>query len=373
MVHLLCGLIFLIPSITQAEVVAQVRSTGYGVVVNGDRAAAVEEARRTALRQAVEEGVGVLLSGHTRVENFMAIEDHIYTHTSGYVRNYSVLDEGLVDEHTLSLQIEATVELGHLTERIDALEILIESAGNPYILCVEQVDIEENPMMAAAMRAEMSKLSNNKINVLVAENTAAVNTVESALRLAREKGADIVVWGEYRALSSADYSVPFSKNTTRSLGVLSASIEAKVEALWSDTGEVFSTHFHRERVAAGSELEAKRKGLLQSVETLSDLLVKDLVVNWQKKVYSGRMVRMVANINDVDLVKFEEALIGALGTTRAVQRRGYSGSTAMYDIESKNSGFDIARRLSLRGFDAFEVTIQQATMNTLKLQVGNSL
>ena len=86
-----------------AESLKRVQSVGLGSIVNGDRAAAFEEAKQNALRQAVEQGVGVLLSSHTRVENFAIIEDNIYTRTEGYVRSYEVLEENLLNELSLTL------------------------------------------------------------------------------------------------------------------------------------------------------------------------------------------------------------------------------------------------------------------------------
>ena len=119
-----------------AETLKRVKVNGIWGNCRGDRAAAFEEAKKNALRQAVEEAV-VLLSSHSRVENFALIEDNIYTRTEGYVRAYEVPEEYLLDESTLAVTLESTVELGVIQDRIDGLEVLIESAGNPYIVILE--------------------------------------------------------------------------------------------------------------------------------------------------------------------------------------------------------------------------------------------
>ena len=61
-------------SVDAADVTQRVRSTGIAVVQHGDLPAAFEQARRAALRQAVEEGVGVLITSMTRVQNFAIID-----------------------------------------------------------------------------------------------------------------------------------------------------------------------------------------------------------------------------------------------------------------------------------------------------------
>ena len=51
-----------------AEVLTRVRASGMGLISGGDRAAAFDQAKRAALREAVEIGVGTLVSAETRVD-----------------------------------------------------------------------------------------------------------------------------------------------------------------------------------------------------------------------------------------------------------------------------------------------------------------
>lgn len=52
-----------------------------------------DDALRDALRNAIEQAVGVTLSSETRVENFMVISDAISTRTMGYIKTYNVVRE----------------------------------------------------------------------------------------------------------------------------------------------------------------------------------------------------------------------------------------------------------------------------------------
>jgi len=52
-----------------------------------------DDALRDALRNAIEQAVGVTLSSETRVENFMVISDAIATRTTGYIRSYNIVKE----------------------------------------------------------------------------------------------------------------------------------------------------------------------------------------------------------------------------------------------------------------------------------------
>ena len=353
-----------------AETLKRVESTGFGAIVGGDRAAAFEEAKKNALRQAVEEAVGVLLSSHSRVENFALIEDNIYTRTEGYVRAYEVLEEYLLDESTLAVTLESTVELGVIQDRIDGLEVLIESAGNPYIVILESTRAKRRVGMH--LREALAKISKH-LNLMVVPELSHVESSAEAARIGKENGADIVLFAHYESALQGDKPIPFSDRSLGGLGVYSAVANLKLEGLWSDTGRVFSTHYGSTRAAATQSETAIEKAGAQCASSLADSLVKDLVANWQEKVYNGRLVRMVANFEGVDPQAFESVLVGALGNVQTLHRRVYDADRAIFDIKSKNTGFDIARHLTLRVEDKFEMTIQRSTLNSINIRVGRLL
>ena len=125
-----CGLVCLGSAVgaAESEVTRSVRATGFGLIAAGDLAAARAQARQAALREAVEEAIGTLISSHTRVENFEVIEDRILTSTQGYVRRFEMVDHGPIDAHTYQVVIEAVVSLGALHQELDALALLTEAA-----------------------------------------------------------------------------------------------------------------------------------------------------------------------------------------------------------------------------------------------------
>ena len=52
-----------------------------------------EDAERDALRTAVEKAVGTMVDSQTLVQNNQLVNDEIYTHSKGYITNYSVLEK----------------------------------------------------------------------------------------------------------------------------------------------------------------------------------------------------------------------------------------------------------------------------------------
>jgi hypothetical protein len=85
-----------------ADVITQVQATGYTAVANGDIGSAYEQAKRAALREAVEQATGILVSARSLTQNFSLIEDQISTHTKGYIRSYTVSDHGQDKQYGVS-------------------------------------------------------------------------------------------------------------------------------------------------------------------------------------------------------------------------------------------------------------------------------
>ena len=133
-----------------AEVVKTVRASGVGLVIDGDLNEGFAQAKKAAMRQAVEEGVGVLVTSQTQVRNFTAIEDHILTRTEGYVQSLEIVEHGPIDAHTYRVTIDAVVSLGDLRQRLEGLELLIESAGTPHILCLGREWLRERGRLRKA-------------------------------------------------------------------------------------------------------------------------------------------------------------------------------------------------------------------------------
>ena len=87
-----------------------VTATGFGAILGGDKVKANEDATNDALRKAVEQVVGILMDSHTITENFMLLEDKIYTKTQGYVQSYTVVSSREREDNSLEVTVQAVVK-----------------------------------------------------------------------------------------------------------------------------------------------------------------------------------------------------------------------------------------------------------------------
>ncbi len=94
-----------------------------------------ETALATAMRRAVEQGVGAFVKSDTTVIDSALVDDKILSHSRGYVTSYKIIREGKTEDG-FAVTISATVDSKLLKGDIDALTILRKNAvvGNPRIL-----------------------------------------------------------------------------------------------------------------------------------------------------------------------------------------------------------------------------------------------
>ena len=87
---------------------------GLAPIVNNDIDGAKKEARRQALRQAVEESLGVYVQSETKVENSMVVADEISMKSDGYVTIKRIISEGRQGEiYFIELDVDTSAEKIH--------------------------------------------------------------------------------------------------------------------------------------------------------------------------------------------------------------------------------------------------------------------
>ncbi|MGZ6079752.1 MAG: flagellar assembly protein T N-terminal domain-containing protein, partial [Myxococcaceae bacterium] len=66
---------------------------GEAAIIGGNVDRASREAREAALRSAVEQVAGVIVSSQSLAVNSQLVSDQVYAHSAGYVRSYEVLSQ----------------------------------------------------------------------------------------------------------------------------------------------------------------------------------------------------------------------------------------------------------------------------------------
>lgn len=80
-----------------------------------------EEALNSAIRNAVEQAMGVSVDASTLVKNYKTISDRIYTHANGYVKEYTIVQEEQAPEGIIRITVSAVVERQKLKSAVQTL------------------------------------------------------------------------------------------------------------------------------------------------------------------------------------------------------------------------------------------------------------
>jgi hypothetical protein len=205
---LLLGLL-LVSSAGAARAI-DVDAEGQAAILGGNVASARRQALVNAQRNAVEQGVGLILDAKTLTQNFQVIQDQILTSSQGLVTKHTILREGRTpDGQSFSVTIRATVAKDLLEDRLSALRILHKSMGNKRVMVVYQ---SSNPnaldrnhgATTAALQAIQDQLNKSGFRVFNPEATEQVykqieaagrinRAVEDLIAMALDQRADLLV------------------------------------------------------------------------------------------------------------------------------------------------------------------------------------
>ncbi len=224
---------------------------GEAPLAGGNVAAAKRQALESALRAAVEQGVGALVDSTTLVQNLALVQDKIYSASQGFVRSYRVLREGpSADGASYTVEVEATVDaakLGNALDDVVAGRIHQQRHGLKRVMVVYRADTptappRRDPAADALVQAMNRALSDAQFRVFDDEAMREVYrqidarsglSDQDLAGLAKDRGAEIlvvtrlnqdeVVKGNYRAASVTAAFKAFDCSTALYLGSEEAS------------------------------------------------------------------------------------------------------------------------------------------------------
>lgn len=161
--------------------------------LSGARELAVDD----ALRNAIQEGVGVYLESETLVENYVLVEDRILTKTQGFARLLEVLEEGVQDDGLFRLRAKVAVSEGKLEQN---LKDIIQANGNPRIMIAAKEDVPHASMIPFTVTKLRSGLLELGYSLVETGNTVPdFGDIEGVAGQALAMGADLALLVDIQA------------------------------------------------------------------------------------------------------------------------------------------------------------------------------
>ena len=369
-------LLFLSPAYAGEVVLAE----GVAAIYGGNTAVARDKAIDDALRKAVEQAVGTVISSDTMSENYKVIHDKILAQTAGYVERYKVLSEGS-EGNLFRVRIQAEIGRANLMNDLRALGLLHVLKEKPKVMVLIDEKVGglywssawEN--VGQAESTIMEKLLSAGFNVVDPQTVRANITRDKALRLLEgdnraaaaeglKYGAQVVITGK-----------AFSKNAGgRLYGTRMQSIHATVQArvVRTDTGKVISSRSATGTKAHVDELQGGTLAIKEASERLADELIQDITRQWRGEVY-GRSQEITLMISGLVSYKHLSAIKRFLEKetqgVRAVHQRSYTGGVAELMLDYGGKSSNIADELANRKFTGFRLEPTNVTPNRVDVKV----
>jgi len=368
------GIVFVALAITLAAMApASAEFSKKTVTVTGE-GESKDEATRRALRTAVEQAVGVLVSSETLVENNQLISDRIYSEVTGYVSTYDVVEDNGGADGLWEVKVQATVSLAKLRTDLQALKLLIEEKENPRIAIIFREYIDGGELPAPVVQTAFEKyFLAAKFDVVdvgqlerIKERDATLNYDDpiKAAALGRRFGAEVLLLGE----ASAELG---SVRTAHGVNVYTYTANVTVKAIKTDTAKVIAVEEKSATTRGGGtkgEGDVARDALKEAGNALVEKLMDSIVEVWRDEVYNVQTIEIVLiNANDEEQKRFVQGLKNIDGVERVIERF-VEETTAMYDVLAAGAiTKDLADKI--KGIEGLTLSVPSKSPNRLKVQV----
>ncbi|MGC9042377.1 MAG: flagellar assembly protein T N-terminal domain-containing protein [Myxococcota bacterium] len=387
-IFILVGSLLLVPAYLYA---GSITARGQAAIVNNDKAMARDKAIEDALRRAVEQVVGTMVTSESKTKDFQLLEDNIYTHSKGYVESYKIISEK-VEENVYIVDVQAEVSTGKIEGKLKAIGIAISRKGKPRVMFLisEQNVGQENPSYWWGTTASVSDIGiventminifqkngftvidrqavSGKIKVKDAYRVASLSS-DAAKSIANQTDAQIVIFGQAIAKSLGNQPIGTSPDSPK---YPTASANISVRALNTDNGEILATATGEHVYPHPSEIAAGNNALKMAAEKVANQLIDGIMEKWNQELSGGQMVSIdITGIDDPGfLSEFKNFLTQQVRGVQGVQIRKFKKPDASLDIDYKGKGQDLGLELSGKkiGKSLLEVTDMQ--QNSVKIKV----
>jgi len=353
---------------------------GQAIKTTGDKSVIVEgygsskqDALLQAKRSAVEEGIGVILTSKTEVENFVLKKDKVITQSFGAVKSYTLLKAELQDD-SWYVKIKAVVSLDSIQADLMALKILLISMDKPRMMVLIQ---EENGHASEA--AVVDYLQGKKFDLVDPAQTAVLMNKKdpfilkaiagdpiAAARLGAENGAEYVLVGKVR-------KTLLDNNLLNDSGMKSGQASLTVKVVNCSNGRIVATKSATGAAIHVTEETAMEKASAKAAVTLMDkTLFEAIISSFQDTVNNG--VNLEVTIIGVTSYKKQKQTAKQLEETRGVvlvTKRSFGGGKLELTVLFKGSVDTFCDRVDSSAIAKDILTVTDVIGNRIVLNLKN--
>ncbi len=364
----------------------RVIAKGVGAIIAGDRTRAADDAIANALKNAIEQTVGMMIQSDVLVKNYQILENHIFTRTTGYIQSYRVLAQNEIGTNILEVTIEAFVNIDKLIHDLSALGILFEQTNYPLLVLLLTVAHNDthstiaqtywNPIeseIRTTLQArgfpvvEMSvvaqKVQPGVMQAALAGDEIAIQQVASLI------GVEVLIFG--KATARVVTSVPV---LIKQAGLVSCQATVELQAVHGADGMVIITVTRQASAAHMDSVAGKMQALQKAAHLAAIDLADQIMEQWRQDVRAGSSIQLkVLNIPSyMSLLHLKNWLMSHIQGVRAIQQREFNGGTALLDLQTTINSEKLAEEIALnsnKSNTAFSLDVLSVTADAVVVKM----
>ncbi|MGC8580210.1 MAG: flagellar assembly protein T N-terminal domain-containing protein [bacterium] len=336
-------------------------SQGTALINNEDRSSARIDAINDALKKAVEQTVGMLISTSTVTEDYNLLNNNIYSHADDYVHDYKVLNEG-VNNNVYNITLQVTIGIKHLKNELDKLNLASSSRQEPTVaVIILEQNIGEKRLESALFYAPLSTFDNyiipevrilNEVgNMSIAENemtkkllASGVNVEDEAVLLKNIKlspgfmlqSLNDTTVKDIGSLAKVDIVV-YGKAVARLYGAIagsemkSAQADVSLRAVDVKTGRVLAAGSEHAASVNIDPLIAGDEAIKKATDKLADTMIPTILSQWKQStggLHTGKVV-VSGIVSPAELTALKDNLITGDGVKKLSEESIGNGQASL--------------------------------------------
>lgn len=382
-----------------ANDVVEKQVTGEAAIVNGDEIRARDDAKRAALREAVEQVAGVMISADTLTANSQLVSDRIYANSAGYVQSYEQVGQAQKEGNVVRVTYKVKVGTAQLEKDVLAVKALINRFGSPRLVILTQ----EQAIDAKGVTTSSGVMSTVLTDGFKKDGWTILDPHFASGKLRLAPGATLgpTEVKEIADLSKADYiiygNVNFRYQAVTDSPMLNTATGASGggQLLFPVTGEydlgVFATDSGSQLAKISGKFDCDMKNpdpskrvspLISYERTAYDITTKkgqDIVGNVRKAVLEylrnaeqngNRVVMNVSGLTEFAAVQNFKRIVSQATGVREVKPGTFGHGKAVFDVVYVGETDALAEYLGGKKFKGHTISVTGVTGNTLELTLA---
>jgi hypothetical protein len=360
--------------------------TGEAPIIDGNKQRAQEVAKDAALRTAVEQVAGTMISATTLTQNSQLINDQILSHSSGYVSHWEPVGKPVEEAGVIKVTVRATVQTAQLDHDLQAVQALITRLGNRKLVILTQ----EQTINDKAVVYSSDVMANVLTEAFKQDGWTIIDPHFAAGKVKLGSGVGPAEAKEIGELSKADYILYGTVNykeqpndgMIKGAAVYLISGEYHLALFATDSGTQLTDIVGKFNSGAedlgkqGSPLVSYQRTAFDITRHRGGAIVAEVrakvVAYLQSGQQNGNRVAMsVVGLADYSAVQgFKRVLADSITGVRQVNPGSFGNGKAQFDITFVGSTDDLAERIGGKKFKGKTINVTGVSGNTVEVTLA---